>query len=251
MLKLLEEMPVRVLVVSDVHSNLAALQAVLEDAGSFDALWSLGDVVGYGPQPNECIATLSEHEHRHIAGNHDWGVLGKIPLDDFNGDARRANLWNREQLTPEALAYLDSAPETIVVGQVTIAHGSPRYPIWEYLVYASVAKLSYAFFETKLCLVGHTHVPILFEQTPDGADCHASRLPVGERLTLGEGRYIVNPGSVGQPRDGDPRAAYLLLDTDDLSLEHRRVAYDVEATQRLMRKAGLPRRNIVRLALGW
>jgi len=251
MLRLSEEMPVRVLVISDVHSNLAALQAVLEDVGSFDALWSLGDVVGYGPQPNECIATLSEHEHLHIAGNHDWGVLGKIPLDDFNGDACRANLWNRAQLTPEALAYLESAPETIVEGQVTMAHGSPRYPIWEYLVYASVAALNYAFFDTKLCLVGHTHVPILFEQTSDSTDCHASRLPAGERLALGEGRYIVNPGSVGQPRDGDPRAAYLLLETDDLTIEPRRVAYDIEATQRLMRKAGLPRRNIARLELGW
>lgn len=241
----------RVLVVSDVHSNLAALRAVLADAGAFDALWSLGDIVGYGPQPNECIATLREHEHSHIAGNHDWGVLGKIPLDDFNGDARKANLWNREQLTPESLAYLEAAPETIVKGGVTLAHGSPRYPIWEYLVYASTAKLSYEFFETKLCLVGHTHVPVLFELAPQDSACRRFALPVGEPFALEEGRYIVNPGSVGQPRDGDPQAAYLVLETEEMVLEHRRVAYDIEATQRLMRKAGLPRRNITRLELGW
>lgn len=241
----------RVLVISDIHSNLAALQAVLDDAEAFDALWSLGDIVGYGPQPNECIATLAEYEHRHIAGNHDWGVLGKISLDDFNGDARRANLWNREQLTDNALSYLELAPETIVEGRVTLAHGSPRYPVWEYLVYASVAKLSFGFFDTKLCLVGHTHVPILFELSPDGRECSATRLAVRERLALGEGRYILNPGSVGQPRDGDPRAAYLMLETDDLTMEHRRVPYDIETTQRLMRKAGLPRRNIARLDLGW
>lgn len=241
----------RVLVVSDVHSNLAALQAVLADAGDFDALWSLGDIVGYGPQPNECIATLREHEHSHIAGNHDWGVLGKISLDDFNGDARKSNLWNREQLDEACLTYLQSAPETIEKAQVTLAHGSPRYPIWEYLIYASVAKASFGFFETPLCLVGHTHVPILFTLGPEGSECQASRFPVGEPFALGEGRRIVNPGSVGQPRDGDPRAAYLVLETDGMILEHRRVSYDIEATQRLMRKAGLPRRNITRLELGW
>jgi len=242
---------VRVLVISDVHANLAALQAVLEEAGDFDALWSLGDIVGYGPQPNECIAALCAYDHRYIAGNHDWGVVGKISLDDFNGDARKANLWNRDQLAPKALAYLEAAPETIVEEEVTLAHGSPRYPIWEYLIYASIAKVSFNFFETQLCLVGHTHVPILFELSPDGGDCQASRLRVGEPFTLGQGRYIVNPGSVGQPRDGDPRAAYMVIDTDTMTLEHRRVAYDIEATQQLMRKAGLPRRNIARLDLGW
>ncbi|MGC9359892.1 MAG: metallophosphoesterase family protein [Anaerolineae bacterium] len=241
----------RVLVISDVHSNLAALQAVLENAGEFDALWSLGDVVGYGPQPNECIATLREYDHLYIAGNHDWGVLGRISLDDFNRDARRANLWNREQLTPESLAYLEAAPETIVKGDITLAHGSPRYPVWEYLVYASAAKLSYEFFETKLCLVGHTHVPALFEMAPQDSDCRRFALPIGEPFALEEGRYIVNPGSVGQPRDGDPRAAYLLLDTDDLTIDHRRVPYDIAATQELMRQAGLPRRHIARLEMGW
>lgn len=241
----------RVLVISDVHSNLEALQAVLADAGAFDALWSLGDIVGYGPQPNECIARLCGYDHVHIAGNHDWGVLGKISLDDFNGDARKANLWNREQLAQKSLSYLESAPETLVEEQVTLAHGSPRYPIWEYLIYASIAKVSFGFFETQLCLVGHTHVPILFELSVDGTDCQAARLRVGESFALGDGRYIVNPGSVGQPRDGDPRAAYMVIDTDTMTLEHRRVAYDIEATQQLMRQAGLPRRNIARLELGW
>lgn len=241
----------RVLVISDVHANLAALDAVLEDASNFDVIWSLGDIVGYGPQPNECIATLQAYEHRHIAGNHDWGVLGKISLDDFNRDARRANLWNREQLTPESLAYLEAAPETIVEGQVTMAHGSPRNPIWEYLMAASNASFSFGFFETKLCLVGHTHVPIVFklEETQD-ADCHREKLPNHKSFAQQNGRYIMNPGSVGQPRDTHPDASYMLLDTDDLVIEHRRVSYDIATTQKLMRQAGLPARNILRLTYG-
>jgi len=245
----------RVLVISDVHANLEALDAVLADAGAFDRIWSLGDLVGYGPQPNECIERLREFEHIAIAGNHDWGALGKLDLAEFNVDARQANLWTRDQLTPRSWSFLDSLPEVLVEGRYSLAHGSPRHPIWEYIVYASVACQNFAYFQTGVCLVGHTHLPAIFVGPGDGVeaaeDCHVVSPLVGEGVTLGEERYIINPGSVGQPRDGDSRAAYLLLDTDTDTIEHRRVPYDIEAVQGKMRAAGLPPRSIARLEYGW
>lgn len=241
----------RVLVVTDIHANLAALDAVLDDAGAFDMVWSLGDIVGYGPQPNECIARLLGFQHVAIAGNHDWGALGKLDLSEFNVDARRANLWTRDQLTPRSWSFLDALPETLEEQGYTLAHGSPRHPIWEYLVYPSVACASFDHFERDVCLVGHTHVPVIFVGPDDTGECRALQPLVGATVTLGPERYIINPGSVGQPRDGDPRAAYLLLDTATGAIEHRRVAYDIAATQERMREAGLPPRSIARLEYGW
>jgi diadenosine tetraphosphatase ApaH/serine/threonine PP2A family protein phosphatase len=241
----------RVLVVSDIHSNLVALDAVLAAVGDVDAVWSLGDVVGYGPRPNECIDRLRERDALSIPGNHDWGVLGKADLGMFNPDARQANLWNRAQLRPASRAYLEGLEETRVEGAFTLAHGSPRAPIWEYLVYPDTARENFQHFETKVCLVGHTHVPALFYLPPDADRCTLDQLPEGESFPLEEGRYILNPGSVGQPRDGDPRAAFLLIDTEALIVEQRRVAYDIEETQRAMRQAELPYRLSARLEMGW
>lgn len=240
----------RVLVISDVHANLSALDAVLADAGDYQVIWSLGDIVGYGPEPNACIARLQERPHLAIAGNHDWGVLGKLDLNDFNTDARLANLWTRDQLTPASREYLEALPEVRMEEGFSLAHGSPRYPIWEYLVYPSIAKLSFAAFETQVCLVGHTHIPIIFRDVP-GDSCEVLMFEERQPMVLDAARYIINPGSVGQPRDGDPRAAYMLLDTEAKTIEHRRVPYDIAATQAKMRAANLPRRNIVRLELGW
>ena len=245
----------RIAVLSDIHGNHIALQAVLEHAGPVDGLWSLGDVVGYGPDPNACVQTLAARPHAGIAGNHDWGALGKLDLAEFNVDARQANLWTRERLTPRSWSFLDSLPEMLVEGRYTLAHGSPRHPIWEYIVYASVACQNFSFFQTGVCLVGHTHLPAIFvgpgEGDGEAGDCHVVPPLVGEGVTLGEERYIINPGSVGQPRDGDARAAYLLLDTHTGTMEHRRVAYDIEAVQGKMRAAGLPPRSIARLEYGW
>lgn len=242
----------RILVISDVHANLVALDAVLADAGTWDVVWSLGDLVGYGPQPNECIERLLDLEHVAIAGNHDWGALGKLDLAEFNVDARQANLWTRDRLSPRSWSFLDTLPEVLVEGEFTLAHGSPRYPIWEYIVYASVACLNFQHFATSTCLVGHTHLPVVFVWSSDEAeDCRALPIHADGEVALGDERYIINPGSVGQPRDGDPRAAYLLLDTETRAIEHRRVAYDVGAVQALMRDAGLPSRSIARLEYGW
>jgi len=241
----------RILVLSDIHANLDALNAVLADAGQFDIIWSLGDIVGYGPEPNESIARLSEYEHLAIAGNHDWAVLDKIDVSDFNPDARRSNLWTRDHLTPASRAYLEALPKTRVEGRFTLAHGSPRRPIWEYLITAHEAGLSFACYETAICLVGHTHAPVIFRAAVDGGKCVALRAPESTLIRLDDSRYIINPGGVGQPRDGDPRASYLLFDTEEMTFEQRRVPYDIAETQEKMRAAGLPRSNSMRLALGW
>lgn len=243
----------RCLVLSDIHSNLEALEAVVDDAGSVDQVWCLGDVVGYGPDPNQCVALLNSLPHLCIAGNHDWATLGKLDLNDFNPDAREANLWNRQELFDENLAYLDARPETLVEGQFTLSHGSPRHPIWEYIIYTSTAQANFEFFSTPFCLVGHTHTPVLFRlDNRSGTEmCEPMPPSVGQPVTLEPGRFIVNPGSVGQPRDGDPRASYVLLDTEALTVEHRRVVYPVERTQAKMMEHNLPLRLVLRLGYGW
>ena len=241
----------RVLIVSDIHGNLDALEAVLGDAGGFDQIWSLGDVVGYGPQPNECISRLCDLPHVAVPGNHDWGVLGRLGLDEFNPEARQANAWTRWQLCPESMSYLDELEPTRVECECTLAHGSPRDAVREYLFRPDVAQESFSFFSTSTCFVGHTHVPVVFRLERDDEVCEAIALPERQPVRLDTARYIVNPGSVGQPRDSDPRAAYLLLDVEERMVEQRRVAYDIDAVQHAMRAARLPRRLSMRLAFGW
>jgi diadenosine tetraphosphatase ApaH/serine/threonine PP2A family protein phosphatase len=241
------------LVLSDIHSNSEALKAVLDDASPVDQVWCLGDVVGYGPEPNGCVELLRAFPHLCIAGNHDWATLGKLDLRDFNPDARDANLWNRQQLTPENLAYLESRPEKLVEGQFTLIHGSPRYPIWEYIIYASTAQVNFEYFDTQICFAGHTHTPMIFRLHEEEGDqvCEAITPSLEGPIALGSKRLIINPGSVGQPRDGDPRASYALLDTEAFTLEYRRVAYDVEKTQAEMMRYDLPLRLVLRLGYGW
>jgi diadenosine tetraphosphatase ApaH/serine/threonine PP2A family protein phosphatase len=241
----------RYALISDIHANLAALMAVLDhlDVKTVDEVWCLGDVVGYGPDPNECLERLRELPHRCLAGNHDWAVLGKLDLEDFNPDARRACLWTREQLTPTSRAYLESLEERIVEGDFTLAHGSPRHPIWEYIIYPSNAQVNFAHFDTPYCFVGHSHVPIIFRDR--GSEIDIRPIELGVPMPLGEERLIINPGSVGQPRDGDPRASYVLLDAEARTIEYRRVPYPIEETQRKMVQVGLPPRLIIRLSYGW
>jgi predicted phosphodiesterase len=243
----------RCLVLSDIHSNLEAFEAVVDDAGPVDEVWCLGDVVGYGPDPNACVELLRSFPHRCVAGNHDWATLGKLDLRDFNPDARDANLWNRQQLTPDNLAYLEALPQVLVEGEFTLTHGSPRHPIWEYIIYASTARTSFDYFDTQFCLVGHTHTPVIFclHNTYGEKICEALPIALNKPIKLGPERLIVNPGSVGQPRDGDPAASYAILDVDTLTLEHRRVAYPIEKTQAKMMEHNLPLRLVLRLGYGW
>lgn len=243
----------RYLVISDIHSNLAALDAVLDDAPHGLPVWCLGDVVGYGPNPNECVERLRGLNPECIVGNHDWAVLGRASLDDFNLEAKTAVRWTQEQLTSENLAYLEDLPISLVKGQFTLVHGSPREPIWEYIIYPSSASLNFAYFSTLYCLVGHTHIPVVFRFRGQSGKrvCEAERFWETSTRPLGIERLIINPGSVGQPRDGDPRASYIILDTGEKIIEYHRVPYDIAQTQRLMEKANLPQRLIARLAYGW
>jgi predicted phosphodiesterase len=243
----------RYLVLSDIHGNLAALEAVLEDAPSGLPIWCLGDIVGYGPNPNECIELLQQREHVCVVGNHDWAVMGKVDVDDFNPDAKHSVEWTQDQLSEESLAYLEQLDLRQEHGAFTLVHGSPRDPIWEYLFRAGSARLSYDSLDTTHALVGHTHVPCKFilHQQNGQQRCEMERLVEGASQPLDPGRLIINPGSVGQPRDGDARASYAVLDIEALTYEHYRVYYDIKRTQDLMSKAKLPERNITRLSYGW
>lgn len=236
-------------ILADIHSNLAAFQAVLDDMearGGVDEIWCLGDIVGYGPDPSECIALLRQYAHLSVAGNHDWASIGKVDVSDFNPDAAAACRWTAGQLTQEDVVYLEGLPLTVRRGEFTIVHGSPREPIWEYVVSARTALASFDSFDTKYCLIGHSHMPLFFEHT--GETCVLQPLP--EELRLADNRLIINPGGVGQPRDGDPSASYAVCDEDEMAVYHYRVAYDVEATQERMLRQGLPEFLVARLSYG-
>jgi predicted phosphodiesterase len=243
----------RILLISDIHANLVALDTVLANAAPFDRIWCLGDIVGYGPEPNECVERLRSFDLLCIAGNHDWAALGKLDLEEFNPDARRAARWTRNQLTPANLEWLGALPERVPTQaeRFTLVHGSPRYPIWEYVLTPAIARPNFDYFDTPLCLIGHTHVPVVYRYLPNDHNAIAEALGESVPLSLNPDRMMINPGSVGQPRDGDPRAAYAIVDLDALTLTHYRVEYDVAATQAKMERHNLPARLITRLSFGW
>jgi predicted phosphodiesterase len=242
----------RIVIVSDIHSNLAALQAVLDHAGAYDLLWNLGDTIGYGPRPNECVAEMQSRAAAMIAGNHDLACLGKIDLSDFNPEARTANLWNGEQLTPDhyqALVQLE--PTARIDGRVLLAQGSPREPVWEYLLTRAQAIDNFRRFEQQVCFIGHSHVPLVFRLRANGTCDGPSSPDSGMALELQDDmRYIINPGSVGQPRNQDPRAAYAVFEPDANLITFYRVAYDIEQTQEQMRAVHLPSSLVTRLQYG-
>ena len=242
-----------ILVLSDVHANLEALEAVLAHAAGFERVWFLGDAVGYGPDPNACVERLRELEPEYwLAGNHDWAALGKLDLDDFNDNARVAARWTSSQLTPDVRAFLDTLePRIDLPGLgVTLVHGSPRHPTWEYILDTQLAYANFAEFDTPLCLFGHTHVPAIFVEHVDGASRRLWPEGVGVGQLDGD-RWLVNPGSVGQPRDTDPRASYMLIEPETGKVTLHRVPYDVTAVQAKIRQAGLPERLAARLSYGW
>jgi predicted phosphodiesterase len=259
----------RIAIIADVHANLVALEAVLRHAeaqGATDAFWCLGDIVGYGPEPAQCIARLRELGTLTVAGNHDRAGTGMMNTEEFNPDAATAALWTRSQLPQSDAAFLDALPEIAYASSeqdpslqagaseadFTLVHGTLRQPIWEYLHSHEAALAHLQQQETPFSLVGHTHVPTLIAQGqefPHG--CEIYHVEDGTRFRLSrERKLVINPGGVGQPRDGDPRAAYAVYDTESETVTLHRLEYDIEATQRLMEAAGLPRRLIQRLALG-
>ena len=240
----------RVAVVSDIHSNLHALEAVLEaiDVDAPDELWCLGDLVGYGPRPNECCVIVEERADVCLAGNHDLAVRGTIDLEEFHGDAGLAARLNREALTPESHAFLDKLEPQGNARGVALYHGSARDPVWEYVLSDEAALATLALAGSPLVLVGHSHVALRF--TASASEVDGALTPAGTTVELGDAPTLLNPGSVGQPRDGDPRAAYLLLDLAARRAEFRRVGYDVARTQKEMAEEGLPRLLAARLAVG-
>ncbi|MDQ6695604.1 MAG: metallophosphatase family protein [Chloroflexota bacterium] len=261
----------RIGIITDIHGNYVALRTVLQHMGNVDALWCLGDIVGYGPQPNECIEAISEYAHLCVPGNHDWGTLGRLDRQAFNRDARAILEWTLKELTPGNKEYLESLPLTLtaMTSSFTIVHASPRDPMWEYLLDLFDAAECFPLFHSRYCFVGHTHVPLIFRnvhgqvkaEVPEpGGRLRISSRPYKKGVEEpGWERMIVNPGSVGQPRDGDPRSAYMVLEVPDdtgsadpagSSLTFVRVPYEIEETQALMRRLGFPARLVARLEQG-
>jgi diadenosine tetraphosphatase ApaH/serine/threonine PP2A family protein phosphatase len=241
----------RILAFSDVHGNYPALQAVLRDCGPVDQIWCLGDVVGYGPFPNECIQTLREIPNLIcLLGNHDAAVVGLIPLHTFNQDARLSVQWASAALSASSTAWLKARSESEVVDRFTLVHGSPRNPLWEYLLDPGSASINFEYFETDFCLVGHTHLPIQFTFSAPHRPAKWLIPQPDQDLKL-KPRAILNPGSVGQPRDHDPRASYAIIDTDLLTWQPRRVSYDIDMIRRKIMDVNLPERHALRLIEGW
>jgi predicted phosphodiesterase len=243
----------RIAVLSDVHSNLEALQTVLADAekqGRLDAIWSLGDLVGYGPLPHDCLALLRGYEFQSVAGNHDLAVIGSIDTKEFNPAAASANHWNAEQLLEEDREFLGSLPLTLTCEEIELAHGSLRAPVWEYMITLPAAIGQFERMLKRYSIVGHTHIPLAFRESDSGKAPTFWQIEDGDTVELGEDRLILNPGSVGQPRDGDPRAAYAIFDTGAATMTFHRVSYDIRRTQKAMRERGLPAPLITRLARG-
>jgi predicted phosphodiesterase len=238
----------RIAVLSDIHANLPALDAVLADAGSVDAVWHLGDVVGYGPEPEAVVERLREIGAIGVRGNHDAAACGGREIEWFNPDARRAMEWTRGAIGPTTVAWLTALPERLVLEGSELVHGSPREPIWEYVTSSDVAGENIEILAAPIGLHGHTHVPVAWLE--DGGDIELVRPGRGSSLELGGRRALINPGSVGQPRDGDPHASYAILDPRAGVVSWYRVPYDVDRVQRAMRDAGLPSSLSARLSLG-
>jgi diadenosine tetraphosphatase ApaH/serine/threonine PP2A family protein phosphatase len=239
----------RIAVLSDVHSNLHALEAVLAevDAAAVDEIWFLGDLVGYGPRPNECAALLQERATICLAGNHDLVVLGKISLAAFAGEAGAAAAWTRGVLEEAARAFLDTLRPQAEAPGAELFHGSPRDPVWDYVLTEDAARASFESTSAPLVLVGHSHVAL---ELSNGRAVRGGQAPAGTTVELDGVRRLLNPGSVGQPRDGDQRAAWLEIDNGAGRATFRRTAYPVERTQAEIREAGLPEALALRLSHG-
>jgi diadenosine tetraphosphatase ApaH/serine/threonine PP2A family protein phosphatase len=242
----------RYAIISDVHSNIEALKAVLAELDSlgFDRLLCLGDIVGYGPNPNECCALLIKRDCLAIAGNHDEAAAHDSGIDYFSPLAREALEWNKAALTPENIAYLAELPRERHFEDFDIVHGSPVHH-FEYILDAVDAQQAFARTQTPVIFVGHSHIAEVYFQDPSGTT-HQQRLLHGGRIDIApEFRYIINPGSVGQPRDRNPQAAFALYDTEERVVDVRRVTYDVHAVQGRIDSARLPSQLGERLGIGY
>jgi predicted phosphodiesterase len=242
---------VKVAVISDVHSNLPALERVLEAIAeeSVDELWCIGDLVGYNAEPEECTRIVLDRSDICLAGNHDLVVNGAISSRVFTHDAAAAAAYARETMTEESLERLRELSPTGERHGVALYHASPRDPVWEYVIDNRTAAACILEQSHRLAIVGHSHVPLMYGLNDGDTRAFGGYAPEGTQ-PVGEGRLLLNPGSVGQPRDGDPRAAYMVLDLDAGTATWRRVEYDIARTQEAVLDAGLPRSLAVRLRDG-
>jgi predicted phosphodiesterase len=241
----------KALIISDIHGNRTALEAVLEAAGSVDMVWCLGDIIGYGPDPNDCVAIIRNLPNLIcLRGNHDSAVIGLTERIKFNHAAQMVLEWTDDQLNPVNRQYLMNLSPQVEVDDVTLVHGSPRDPTWEYIMDVYTATANFDYFETPYCFVGHSHLPVLYYLKNGNELANVSFVYPGDKTRLPE-NCIVNPGSVGQPRDHDPRAAYTIFDTEKKTWAQYRINYDISEVQDRMNSAGLPVEYIQRLDMGW
>jgi diadenosine tetraphosphatase ApaH/serine/threonine PP2A family protein phosphatase len=241
----------QVAIFSDIHGNRHAFEAILADVARSGAqeLWCLGDVVGYGADPNDCCRLAREHADLCLAGNHDLAVTGDLDLGEFSTGAALAARWTQEVIADEHRGWLRSLEPAQPARGFGLYHASPRDPIWEYVLSALLAELCLDVQPERVCLVGHSHVALSFVR-PEGEPATGAARRGGEEADLSEGEWILNPGSVGQPRDGDPRAAWLLLDTSAWTASWRRVDYDIAGAAASIRAARLPDSLAERLEYG-
>jgi predicted phosphodiesterase len=241
----------KVLVISDIHGNRTALEAVLKAAGDINAVWCLGDIIGYGPDPNDCVSIVRDLPNLVcLRGNHDSAVIGLTEKAKFNHSAQVVLEWTAEQLNPIHRQYLQSLSPQAVVDDVTLVHGSPRDPVWEYIMDVYTATSNFSLFSTPYCFVGHSHLPVLY-YLKNGRDLASVTFVYPGDTTRLPDKCIVNPGSVGQPRDHDARAAFTIFDTEKKTWTQYRIPYEVNEVQERMVLAGLPEEYIQRLDIGW
>jgi predicted phosphodiesterase len=241
----------RVAVISDIHANLPALEATAEAIGrvSPDEIWCLGDLVGYGADPDACVELARRHAAVCLAGNHDLVVRGELPIEEFSRGAALAAEWTRQTITAATREYLDGLAPSKLDEAVGLYHASPRDPVWEYVLSPLQAELCLDAQPHRVCLIGHSHVALSFSRMP-GALTSGQTRQADEDLDLSDGEWLINPGSVGQPRDGDPRAAWLELDLDGWKASYRRTDYDIEAAAAAIHAARLPPSLAERLEYG-
>jgi diadenosine tetraphosphatase ApaH/serine/threonine PP2A family protein phosphatase len=242
----------RVAVVSDIHANRHAFEAVLADldAAGADEVWCLGDLVGYGGEPNECVELARERADLCLAGNHDLAVTGALGIEEFSRGAAISARWTQTVIAEENLVFLQGLAAAGEDSGIGLYHGSPRDPVWEYVLTVALAERCLDAAPQRVALIGHSHIALAFARPAEGERVLAASAAPGDHADLDEGEWLVNPGSVGQPRDGDPRAAWLLLDTEAQRAEWRRTEYDVEGAQAAIRAAGLPGSLAERLGYG-
>jgi predicted phosphodiesterase len=241
----------RVAIVSDIHGNRQAFEAVLDAIASSpcEEMWCLGDLVGYGAEPDACVELARRHAAVCLAGNHDLGVCGALPLEEFSRGAQLAAMWTQQTITPQTLAYLKALEPLKLDEDVGLYHASPRDAVWEYVLSPLQAELCLDVQRHRVCLIGHSHVALSFTRAPGAAATGQTR-GADEELDLVSGEWLINPGSVGQPRDGDPRAAWLELDFDGSAAIYRRTEYDIAGAARAIRAARLPDSLAERLVYG-